>query len=87
MGGILQDEQDDGLVRPARFGSAIWSDAEKKYEEDEDIDAFFDGRLYATSAERGDGRPGTCKLAFVGMDGIECIFSSCVVVFPGLTSN
>jgi hypothetical protein len=45
MGDIPQQEQDDGRMRPARFGSAIWSDVEKKCEEDEDVDAFFDGRL------------------------------------------
>ena len=31
-GGILQQQQDDGRVRPARYESRIWNKAEKEYE-------------------------------------------------------
>jgi len=31
-GGILQQEQQDGHMRPARYDSGIWNDAERKYD-------------------------------------------------------
>src|SRR5438046_4513744 len=30
-GGVLSQLQSDGTIRPARFESGLWSDAEKKY--------------------------------------------------------